>query len=226
MDGYTHVIEALFGVPGLYWQLTGHDFRITLVGKDLYALSDRIHRNNSGTHNYNPEHDVELTVAYAATTVFKNEDSDAKNDVAWATGLVKQLVSESVAAEALLVTCTNELSSMDTICIPRLGLRMLCGNVLDQEMGDPMTMCLLTVMNKDELSKLIHATPPTEFKLPYLNAHEHPYEIKDAVVTRDALAYRLPNENMMSITAAISDLGETKLGTRGAFEIFHAAVHV
>lgn len=190
--------------------LTKEEYRVTLIGKDVEALMNRVVNPKSKLCRYNDE----LTLVYAVTKPIDGWLDDAAG--------IKQ-VDESFFVP-LLADNHKDLYKISGPHSPMYASRYsinhsnvtLISCTPDDQLGtDAMHLPTLAGMRSDLIEKVVDVTVPSYPVLPYMNMHKYPITIdQDNMERMSDLSTQLPSNTMKcKIKLPTANPGVSKLWT-------------
>ena len=195
------LVKTIFGTTELCKLLNESNIRITLMGKDLYTFLNRIRIEDEDEHD-NAQM-PELVIAYTATKLMSVDEAPMYDGVVWAKGLVKGLVAGSKEVTIKSMTCVDEEAEVHGLHVEHLNLTMICTNTVDDNVYNPMQMPLLKLMSEVSIERLVDCTIPGWPRLPYINVHKEPLEIRLAGTKESIDTHPQSGPNMMAAAFGI-----------------------
>ncbi|KAG9185079.1 hypothetical protein G6011_03026 [Alternaria panax] len=190
--------------------LTKEGYRVTLIGKDVEALMNRVVNPKSKLCRYSDE----LTLVYAVTKPIDGWLDDAAG--------IRQ-VDESFFVPLLadnhkdLYKISSPHSSMyaSRYSINHSNVTLISCAPDEQFGTNAMHLPTLAGMRSDLIEKVVDVTAPSNPVLPYMNMHKYPIKIdQDNMERRSDPSRQLPSNNMKcKVKLPMANMGVSKLWT-------------
>lgn len=153
-------------------------YRVTLIGKDVEALMNRVVNPKSKLCRYSDE----LTLVYAATQAIDGWLDDAAGIRQMDESMFVRLLSDN-SADLYRLSGPHRSIYASRYTIDNTNVTLISCTP-DKQENNAMRLPTLAGMGSDQIQKLIDTTTPSYPVLPYMNMHKCPITIDQADMGR------------------------------------------